>query len=114
MLTQGSEAVRSGSTEIVRATARGAVGVLAQQAPAGGVAMQMCCPADGSDLTVAEQDPDIAVLRGKRITIGGSHQGSADFNAEMVPVGITFGQTQQASPTGATDVEVDRLIRNPE
>ena len=53
MLTQCSEAVRSGSTEIVRATAGGAVGVLAQQAPAGGVAMQMGGPADGSDLTVA-------------------------------------------------------------
>ena len=51
VLTQGSEAMRSGSTEIVRA----AVGVLAQQSPAGGVAMQMRRAADGPDLTVAER-----------------------------------------------------------
>ena len=55
VLTQGSEAMRSGSTEIVRAAARGAVGVLAQQAPAGGVAVEMRRAADGPDLTVAER-----------------------------------------------------------
>ena len=32
----------------------------------------------------------------------------------MVPVGITLGQAQQATPAGAADIKVDRLIRNAE
>ena len=46
--------------------------------------------------------------------IGRRHQRSADFNAEMVPVGITFGQTKQATPAGTADIKMDRLIRNAE
>ena len=80
--------------------------------PLQSVLLQGFHPAFQADVGVAEQDPNIAVLRGERELIGRRHQRSADFNAEMIPVGITLGQAQQAPSTGTADIKVDRLIRN--
>ena len=78
------------------------------------VLLQGLHPGFQADVGVAEQNPNIAVLRGERISVGARHQRSADFNAEMVPVGITLCQAQQASPTGAADIKMNWLIRNAE